>query len=844
MSGIAELVAVTAGHAASDVAWPVDLWLDRGGFWTNRLQVVAENKSGIRLDGFGVGVKIPGLYGRNDLRITDVDGELLQFSFRDGMVVFPVSSEAGCQSRYFMYWGNPAAMEIPGNSWMVGTNASEAVKIETGSIETLSVATVGETDTWIAGSWLHRVPIRIANFSSRPLCDALFRFRLSEVTRGAGSRELAFSFNGMPWTCGRNGSDVVFHTSLPPRTIAVFYAYVKPGSDETKVSKAGEIASSDAVLPNDTGVRDEPKFPAGVVVRFAHIGDVELPPSGGGGAFSVAAADTASLVFPETPVKDEVDGFVVKLARNECETLQLAVRSPVAHSSLECRVTPPRDAAGRALDVEPGWAEYVFVDAPSAFYVHDKKPWMLMYPHVRHPISDGWSGWWPDPIDPGGKTSLAANKTKAFRLLVRTSFGTPPGEYRGDTYKVHVWDFALPKERRYSATFDVRGLSSQKERGNAYSALRKYGVEADQSCRTLSFVRDRNGNVACDFAEFDRLTEEFFVRWGFTDAYFPRNPFSLFTWSRTPHAFLGEEAYEKGETDRLNVRPAYKSAYQAALSLFWNHLKAKGWERRFTLFMADEPHLRRPEIMAQTKAMCDMVHEVDPAIPIYVSTWRWHEDLAGRIDVWGISASGGVAPEKIRECRARGARFWFTTDAHFTLDTPYLASELCYPLLAYFFGVEKQECWNCINYPPKKPWKYGTAEFRPRFGIPGKPDRWVRVPVGDGVLLYPQRDGSTDSYVPTVRIDAIRDGLETHEYLRLLEKDGSSEASAIIAGYRAAIRFPNAGGRFSTLMLPNPSRLGGLRETAGNLLDGNSKRQKRKRQKDEDETRCGAGDQP
>ena len=820
-----------AASALGDAPWSTDLWLDRGGFWTNRMAVAAKNISSRALEGYGVAVPLPESAGRDDLRVTDANGVLLSFMRRRDDVVMPVTVAPRKSSRYYVYWGNPSAMAIAYNGLPLADEAAARVSVETGAVETMSAERIGEDAPWMDGEWRYRVPVRIANFSDRPAGNAIFRFRLAEALRETPNPEWNFTFCGVRHKAEVNGSELAFRHELAARTVATFYLYVKEG----RTSGAGGCGlgeSVEAVLPNDTRIDDAPKFPKGADVRFAHVGDVENAPAPQQGGLAVAKADVAVLVFPDRAVKDERGGFGVKLARNECETLQLAVRCGRDCADLSCEPSLPANGKGEVLAVEPGWVECVFVDAPSTFYVHDAKPWMLMYPHTRHPATDGWSGWWPDPVNPGSKTAIKANSTKAFRLLVKTSPETAPGTYRGelvwkaggieirrDPYAVRVWNFTLPEKRGFSATFDVRGLSTQKERDKVYERLREYGIDADQSCRTLAFARDANGRISCDFREFDRLTELFFGKWKFTDAYFPRNPFSVFGWSRKPSAFLGEKAYEDGETDRSRLRPAYKAAYQGALRLFWEHLKSRGWEKRFTLYVSDEPHLHRPEIASQLRAVCEMIHEVDPAIPTYASTWKWAEGLDSSIDVWGICASGRFPAEKIPQMKSKGNRFWFTTDAQFPLDSPYLASELLFPVIGYFHGVEKYECWNCINVPQEGVWKYGFGKFSPRFGIPGKKDRWVRVPAGDGVLLYPSRDGTAHGYVPTVRIDAVRDGLETYEYLRLLAGNGSAGAKALLSRYRELARVPNAGGQYSKLMMPNPFLPGILREAAGEYLD-------------------------
>ena len=69
-------------------------------------------------------------------------------------------------------------------------------------------------------------------------------------------------------------------------------------------------------------------------------------------------------------------------------------------------------------------------------------------------------------------------------------------------------------------------------------------------------------------------------------------------------------------------------------------------------------------------------------------------------------------------------------------------------------------------------------------------------------------------------MEASRDGVEDFCYLELLAvraKD-DPQAAALLAEYRALVSIPNAGGRYSSRILPVPERLGALRRRAGDLL--------------------------
>ena len=178
------MLAVAAFAFGAD--WTADLWLDRGGFWTNRAAVVATNLSGRAIEGFGVEAPLPSGADGDDLRVVDGSGTQLQFSRRNGNVVFPVTVAAHGESRYIIYWGNQAALAPAYNSWRIGRDAAATVRVEVSPTETIAPKREGENAGWSSERlWRHRVPVRAANLSDVPLENALFRFRLAEVVRDA-----------------------------------------------------------------------------------------------------------------------------------------------------------------------------------------------------------------------------------------------------------------------------------------------------------------------------------------------------------------------------------------------------------------------------------------------------------------------------------------------------------------------------------------------------------------------------------------------------------------------------------------------------------------------------------
>ena len=163
--------------------------------------------------------------------------------------------------------------------------------------------------------------------------------------------------------------------------------------------------------------------------------------------------------------------------------------------------------------------------------------------------------------------------------------------------------------------------------------------------------------------------------------------FYAFGWGYPPPARFGQQPYEgkfpfQG-VDRRVLRPQFKQAYQACLKVFWEHIRAKGWERKFVLYISDEPFDAQEPVRQQMKALCDMIDEVDPAIPIYSSTWHHQPAWDGCVTVWGFGHFGIVPVEKLQQIRRDGARSGGPTDGQMCIDTPRIApSSGCCPITA------------------------------------------------------------------------------------------------------------------------------------------------------------------
>ncbi len=542
-------------------------------------------------------------------------------------------------------------------------------------------------------------------------------------------------------------------------------------------------------------------------------------------------------VFREDPAPRGVEKAWISAARNEKEPLQIAIRSPRALKQVRVEVDPLRGPDGATLsDLEVNVVGYVPIDHPTNYYRSESPEWIRKFPTTRGGC-DGWAGMWPDPLLPQNTFDLEPNTTQPIWVTAHVRGEQTPGDYQGNVrlvhegqtvaqlpFTLHVWNFALPQHSRLRAIYDVRLGRGQewwgKSLDEAHPEITRLMADhrlCPDNIHPDPVIRYEDGQAVADFSDFDRAAEVYFNQLKLPHAYTPWQ-FYLFGWGHPPKTVFGEKPYE-GEppyegVDRSQLRPEYKRVYQACLKVFWDHLRKRGWDDKFVLYISDEPFDRLPHIRQQMRALCDMIHEVDPKIPIYSSTWRHVPDWDGYLDVWGIGHYGIVPTEKMAELRAAGDRIWFTTDGQMCTDTPFCAVERLLPHYCFQYGAEAYEFWG-VGWLTYDPYRFGWHSYIHQSDQPGS-SYWVRYPNGDGFLLYPGKPIGQPGTVRSIRFDQAREGVEDYEYLDLLKRaiDQAkaagreiAQAEQVLQEARQLVAIPNAGGRYSTQILPEPGAI-------------------------------------
>ncbi len=542
----------------------------------------------------------------------------------------------------------------------------------------------------------------------------------------------------------------------------------------------------------------------------------------------VGVVDPIIKVFPQDippPAPATVD---LQSARNEHEVLQVAVRLPDGADSFTWEFEPFSGPGENPRVARVERVGYVPVDSPTCYRRSDGAPWERRV-GAGSAGSDGWPGRWPDPLLPltGDTVEVPEGETTALWITLYTPPDAGAGDHSGRLtvssggesidldVSFHVWDFGLSDDSRTTAIYDLRvgpsgtemlDLGDDEVREAWYRLMAEHRVCPDMPGPEPVF-RYEDGQVSMDAREFDRWARLCLDELGMRAFYSPWTFYAL-GW-----------AYRPGE--RFGLEPLsdeYVTAMQSIYRLYIDHLTEMGWRDRLIHYVSDEPFDSVPQVVDDLREFCTLYEAVAPDVPRYSSTWHPSEGLEGAITMWGAGHYGVFPVEKMEARRAAGDRILFTTDGQMCIDTPYLTVERLLPHYAYHYGAEGYEFWG-VSWWTYDPLDFGWHDYITQNDGVGE-NYYVRYPNGDGYLAYPGERYGVRGPLASIRLALAREGLEDGEYLHTLSdlvsqlgdrSDTVPEAAEALALARELVPIPNDGGLRSSLVLPDPTRVGEVR---------------------------------
>jgi hypothetical protein len=477
------------------------------------------------------------------------------------------------------------------------------------------------------------------------------------------------------------------------------------------------------------------------------------------------AAEQPARVLPANapPAHDAPPGpSTVRLAaaRGEAELAQLVLRAETPVDGVRVEVT-----------------DLVRVESPERIAAAEIELLRQHYVHVAEPTTPAFSlGWYPDALPPlAGPLALEPGRNQSVWLKLRIAERQRPGTYRGEVVvtgpdgetvrvpvELVVWDLVLPaggsSRSAFAIWYDQVAAHYGVEEGSPQAlelARRFYAFQLDQRLPPddLPLPPGLGADAWLEAAE----------------------PFLA-----DPRAICFRIPFDAREVERTRAIVA--------------GLRARGHLERgyFYLDEIDEPTAGGHEPTEgghdRVRELCDLLEEIAPGTP-HLVTAEPVPDLAGAVRTWCPLLDRADTPYA-RERRAAGDVFWwygciFPTHPYpsYHLDDDLAGARLL-PWMMRRDGIAGNlywattifRRWDGSQFVARDPWTDPVP-------WPGADGRGGGAN-GDGQLIYPGPGGQP---VSTLRLEAIREGLEDHEHLVLLEQALAAAAERLgVAGFDPA----------------------------------------------------------
>jgi hypothetical protein len=449
-----------------------------------------------------------------------------------------------------------------------------------------------------------------------------------------------------------------------------------------------------------------------------------------GGAFDAFSFPSALHCFrPDTFQSTGDRPLQLRACAGEYESLQLVLapkgKTETTYDVTASELTGP---AGSKVTCE-GVREFIYVPTttPSSY-------------NALYPVGD-----YPEALLPVKQITLKPGSNHPLFLTWRVAMDAKPGPYRGTVtisngavrhdiaVEMEVWNVHIPLRAQwmeFASSLKGNGLPEAKHAdGTPYSKKEQLDAIVDMHLRYRLTPCDSgiaNTLLKGDFAAFEpEMTK--LVAGGATKLYL-------------------------GNIKVLVKEPASK------LAEVESYLKAKGWTDYFYVRPGfDEAS---SDLVPQIKAVCEEWKKISriPIMETYYHDER-ADELYGLLDIWARSFPASGTPGWCQERMKAGDRFWKVNAMPGILeDEPWVSGRKRY------IGLWDIHVTGSYNWTVKQ-WS-GVAKW-------GE-DYWCDGGVGNlsAVLMWPHETG----ILSTIRLEAMRDGLEDNALLWLLREKVESLA--------------------------------------------------------------------
>jgi hypothetical protein len=494
---------------------------------------------------------------------------------------------------------------------------------------------------------------------------------------------------------------------------------------------------------------------------------------------SVYVVDALTRVRPKDAPRAAREA-IVKAARNEAEAFQIVVHAGDKDIKAGALVASDlKGEGGRILsrqNITLYREQYLEVRTPSP----RSKEGSGIYPDALIPL----------PSDPTAKPPAKPPRfigvpfmappdcNQPFWVEIKVPKDAAPGDYSGTITIVlfnekslvvpvtlTVWDFTLPDTPSLRTNFGglgrrlLTGHPGYKPDTPPYRALeRKYAeaMAAHRLCPPVPpYLRPKEGpDGTVDPKESHAGLKEWI------DSFHP----------------TGLEIKLSGEDPAGKDRERNIKMLQST----WAYFKANGWEKLAYVYVIDEPN--DAKAYEEVRRRAKMVHAAVPGLKVLCTEQPTPSDaswgtLVGSVDIW-VPLWTLFEEKSVAERQKAGEEVWSYTalcQGKPGGDAPYW--EIDFPLLNY-----RIPAWTSRRYGLTG-LLYWTMVYWTAGDVWANPLTYNRLYNGEGSLFYPGGDAGIEGPVPSMRLKALRDGLEDYEYLLLAGDAGLEKAASMASSW-------------------------------------------------------------
>lgn len=498
------------------------------------------------------------------------------------------------------------------------------------------------------------------------------------------------------------------------------------------------------------------------------------------GRLVVQAVDPLEKVFRETAFFPRAEA-TADVARGETASFQFVVRAAGVLRGLEAEASELRSGAGRLGPARVGYVGYVRMGRTTSESGRDR---------LHSP-----SGYYPDPILPTPPELVPPLTAQPVWVSVPIPRDAAPGLYQGKVVvsgeldgrrfrverpcaarvhppvveKTRLWVtnwFAADPARlklmnggRPVEPFSERYWELVRALARAMAAYRQNVALISPLHLTAYTYAD--GRYGFDFARFDR-TVSIFIEEGVIGRIEGGHIGGRESTWLSPFVVAVPEVGPDGGAAFRNYPISDERAarfYEQFLPALTAHLAAKGWSEIYLQHLADEP---AEDNFASYVEIARFVRQHAPGLRTIEACHS--KNLAETLDVWVPQLNFFDTDNAFyAERAAKGDEVWFYTCvfpqgeyANRFIEQPLIKTRLLH-WINFRYGSPGYLHWG-FNHWSDDPF-YETTRIQTESGLV--------LPAGDSWIVYPAADG----VLPSLRVEAMRDGIVDHELLcRLAEK--------------------------------------------------------------------------